>query len=240
MILKGTDSMKIESKIIPFEIIPDQINLWTDLGVGHLEHEEHYSKWLKQQIQDILPIVQQFNKSGFLREISEKNNLDYKFLRKLALGISKFRNIYDALLFSNGYQGQLGLDLAITKIKFFRMEKGRKPVAIDKGMAGVLKAIDRGEWKSFGINSWNNLLEKAFNEVNIGIYKGKKGLEFAIQQLKAFKKEYNRKPVSRDKGMGGIRKAVTRGEWKEFGINTWNEILIHVFGKVNQKSTKRK
>ena len=37
----------------------------------------------------------------------------------------------------------------------------------------------------------------------------------------------------RDKGIGGIKGAVYRGEWRHLGISNWNDLLLHVFGELN-------
>ncbi|KKL85435.1 hypothetical protein LCGC14_1954770 [marine sediment metagenome] len=59
-------------------------------------------------------------------------------------------------------------------------------------------------------------------------YKGREGLEKAIQELKDFEKKYEKKPTSVSKGISGIYKVIQVGEWKEFGIITWDDLLYHI------------
>jgi len=134
----------------------------------------------------------------------------------------------------NKYKGRQGLDRAIQVLNKFKKENGKKPPQHSKGMSGILTAIRRGEWKEFGINSWNNLLMHVFGEINYepDKYIGRKGLNRAIQELKEFKTKFGKKPTSTNKGINGILSAIRRGEWKEFGINSWNDLLMHTFGEV--------
>jgi hypothetical protein len=65
------------------------------------------------------------------------------------------------------------------------------------------------------------------------------GLEYAIAVLRIFEKENGRKPVQRDKGFGGMQKALRKKYyWKEFNITTWNGLLTAAFGEVNIESGK--
>ncbi|MFW9990335.1 MAG: hypothetical protein ACFFC3_16965 [Candidatus Odinarchaeota archaeon] len=49
------------------------------------------------------------------------------------------------------------------------------------------------------------------------------------------RKKNGRRPNNKDKGIGGIRHAILRGEWRYKGINTWKDMIIHVFGKINSR-----
>lgn len=40
--------------------------------------------------------------------------------------------------------------------------------------------------------------------------------------------------------MSGIKGAVYSGEWQYFKINNWNDLLLHVFGEVNDLKCKYK
>ena len=55
----------------------------------------------------------------------------------------------------------------------------------------------------------------------------------AIIQLKQFKTKKMRLSCLQDfKYLGNV---VFNGKWIEFRIKSWNELLIHCFGEVNQK-----
>lgn len=41
----------------------------------------------------------------------------------------------------------------------------------------------------FRIRSWNDLMKKTFNTVNVGNYEGQNGLEKVIKELQDFEKE---------------------------------------------------
>lgn len=307
MMRKEFDWMKIKEKILIFEIKQDQINLWTDLGIYHLQHEEHYSEWLKKQVLQLISITKQFCDDGFSRKVSEKYSLKYSFLRKLAFGISKFQNIHDALTFANGWHGLIGLELAKTQLKLFKKINKKKPFKDD--FNGILSAIYRGEWQEYGISKWNDLLNLTFGEINKDYYNysdknslieiqkklrlfkdkkgklpkgtdremkpiseairrgsfadqgiitwndilkitfgeinkernkyvGRKGLESAKKVIREFYKKNKKKPTMRSRGMRGIYGAVKRGEWKKFGLKTWNDLLKHVFNCVNKIRNK--
>ena len=55
-----------------------------------------------------------------------------------------------------GYQGQYGLENAKSELITFKMKKGRLPKANEFG--SIKKAILRGQFVQFNINSWNDLL----------------------------------------------------------------------------------
>jgi len=40
--------------------------------------------------------------------------------------------------------------------------------------------------------------------------------------------------------MSGITSVIQRGEWIPFNIKTWNDLLMHIFGKVNSAKSKYK
>ena len=140
----------------------------------------------------------------------------------------------------NKYKGRQGLERAINELKEFKKEYGNKPTSRSNGMTSIYNTIEQGEWKKFGIKSWNDLLNLVFGEIYYekNKYKGRQGLDRAIQVLKNYKNENGRKPSRKNKGMGGISTAIRRGEWKDFNINSWNDLLILVFGEINYEPNK--
>jgi len=111
-------------------------------------------------------------------------------------------------------------------------EKNKKiPRVRDKGMSGIKGAVYRGEWNSYGINNWTDLLSYALGETNMykSIYHGKEGLERVAEKLRQFKVNNNKLPRTTDKEMNGIRKALYHGEWTEFNIKSWRELLDYIF-----------
>ena len=61
----------------------------------------------------------------------------------------------------------------------------------EKGLSGIKGAVYRGEWKTYGIINWNDLLLYTFGEIELSKnkYEGKKGLENVVIILKEFKKK---------------------------------------------------
>lgn len=55
--------------------------------------------------------------------------------------------------------------------------------------------------------------------------------------MKEFEIKNGKRPNNTDKGIGGIRHAILRGEWRSKGINTWKDMIIHIFGEVKNYST---
>jgi len=140
----------------------------------------------------------------------------------------------------NKYVGVEGLNRAINELWELRIELNRIPVLQDDGMAGIVDTICRGEWSTFGIETWNDLLRTIFGEINhdINKYIGKAGLELARKKLEKFKRENKRFPKAKDKGMMGISSACYNGRWVEFGIKSWNDLLNSTFGEVNHNFNK--
>jgi len=152
----------------------------------------------------------------------------------LKLGIRKWNDLIryifgEIKLTRNKYIGENGMKIALKELEVFKRKYERKPKYKDKEMSGITSAIHRGEWLTFGIKTWNDILQKVFGEVNSIKYKGKRGLETTIEILKEFNKTQNRIPRTNDKGMSGIYRAVNRGEWIDFGIKDWSELINIIF-----------
>jgi hypothetical protein len=141
---------------------------------------------------------------------------------------------------NNKYKGDEGFELALSVLKEFKKSNGRRPSNKDKGIGGIRAAILRGEWRYKGINSWKDMILNVFGEVKSRWkkYTGKEGLKNAVMELKAFREKNNKVPKVSEKGLSGIKGAVYRGEWKQFGINNWNDLLLKALGETN--STKNK
>ncbi len=128
------------------------------------------------------------------------------------------------------YIGKFGLELAQAELRAFKTKYGRLPKYEDKDLGGIIGAINRREWFSFGIETWNDLLRRTFGEVNSGlrIYAGKQGMKRAIAELKDYKIKHKRLPANKTKRWVLIRGAVNCGEWISFGVGTWDDLLIAV------------
>ena len=60
------------------------------------------------------------------------------------------------------YEGQEGLDKVITEIREFEKKYSRMPKTKDKNMPRIQRVVLKGVWNDFGIRTWKNLLNKAF------------------------------------------------------------------------------
>lgn len=63
-------------------------------------------------------------------------------------------------------------------------------------------------------------------------YNGKLGLELAKTEVRVFQLRYKRPPKTKDR-TGGIRDAIVNGKWKEYGVSTWNHLLMEAIGEIN-------
>lgn len=150
-------------------------------------------------------------------------------------------SIFNAIYFEiDKYKGKTGLERAIKEMKTYHNKNNKKPTSNTIGFSGIYKFIQKGEWKKFGITSWNDLLKRVFGEIYVekNKYIGEEGLERAVYEFKEFERKNNKIPILKDSGMSGIENAILRGEWTEYGITSWNELLKFVFGKINKEKNK--
>lgn len=176
--------------------------------------------------------------SSVIWAVEHGNWIDFgiKTWGDLLLHVFKQRN---DLVQIKEYMGEKGLDKAKYDLLAFRQKYNRLPKTRDKDITRILITIRRGEWIPFKIKTLNDLLKITFGSVekNYGVFKGLTGLELAENRLIEFHRIHNRAPMFKDKnkGLSGVFKAVLRGEWASIGINTWNDLQRHVFGKVHSE-----
>jgi hypothetical protein len=98
-------------------------------------------------------------------------------------------------------------------------------------MMSISGAIKRKYWEKWGIKSWNNLLILEFGKTNrkYSIWVGKEGLQRAINKILDYYEETGKKPTRRSPGFGGVVKAIQRGYWTEYAINSWVFLLDRIF-----------
>lgn len=141
---------------------------------------------------------------------------------------------------NNKYKDNEGFKLAVKVLKEFEKINGRRPNNKDKGISGIKSAINRGEWRSKGINTWKDMILHVFRNVKSRWekYTGEEGLEFAVNKLRLYKDKNQRVPTVREKGLSGIKGAVYRGEWKLYGITNWNDLVLYAFGELKISKNK--
>ena len=132
-----------------------------------------------------------------------------------------------------------GLERAIDYLRSFYNKKGRLPKSTDKEMRAIKSGIARKRWVQFGIKTWNDLMIKTFNKINVEreIYsKSKEGLNKATSKLQEFFKTQKKYPKSTDESMGTIVGAIHRKKWIRFGVKRWRDLFILTFGTDIQRN----
>lgn len=199
--------------------------------------EECYSKWILDQIIILKEIALEFIDKGFSYSKIKKNPFNNIFLRKFAFGLAEYNDLSKALFYANGWKDKIGLEIAKAQLKIFQLENGKMPVQREMELISNKIIHKKKYWTKFGINSWNDLLIETFGETNqyYKKYEGENKLEEAKNKLLSFKERNNRIPTARDQGMSVFTNVISRGIWKKFGINTWNDLVSSVFKVENKK-----
>lgn len=233
--------INIEERIQDFDDYIQSIEIWTDPFIWKIKNEDCYSKWLLKEFSHLESLVKEFVKEGYFKQRSY--SIDHKILRNLAYYISKGENFIDALSKANGHKGKIGLELAIAKAKVFYKTYNNLPRSNSEGMERYMNVIVRGQWKSYGISSWNEFIVSIFGEDTIKHCKEseiKQKLDKAVSILANIYKNHKRLPkiTTDNEKVGWIHNSCRAREWKGFGINSWNDLLIYVFGEINVNHNK--
>jgi len=153
-----------------------------------------------------------------------------------ALGIKRFardliirKSMEDILRNQITYKGKLGLERAASELRIIKKRFKKIPAA--RKMGNVASRIAEGNWETFGITKWNDLLFYVFKSINVefGKYNGIEGLDRAITKLKEYYMKNGKKPDYKDKKIKSIFNAAYSGIWKHLGINTWKKLLLRSF-----------
>jgi TniQ len=160
-----------------------------------------------------------FKKSGITDWIS--------FLQK-ALGK---RLTYRAI--NKNFKSKEGFERACVYITNFRVKNNRIPSANEPGLRMIIKAVRRGTWAEFGIKTWHDLLFHVFRSEyrSYHNWEGIEGLTNARELMKSYYKRTGNLPMSKFDGHHGIQGILRRRLWKCFGIESWVDLLIDVFGE---------
>jgi hypothetical protein len=220
-----------EENICEFESSEKQsIGIWSDPRSWKIQNEEYYSKWFLEELQKIKLMVINFIKEGYLR--GDYPPYGYSFLRRMAFYIAEGNNILDAIFRVNGLKGKIGLEYASAQIKIIYKKTGRIPRTRDEGMRSISAAVQDDYWKEYGIVPWNDFIKYCLGEDYYNLEK-KREFDLAVATLKELNEKIQQLPISTSEETRWIDHKAKNGAWKEFGINSWNELLIHIFGKVN-------
>ncbi len=120
-------------------------------------------------------------------------------------------------------------DLVLNYYKLYN----RLPTRQENGFKFIFKAAKRKTWIEFGIESWADLVYAIFNKALIsGCWKGIKGLYRAQQAVNQYYTQTGDIPSGRSKINPNLAKAFKEGYWKEWGIFTWKDLCVSVFGDI--------
>lgn len=145
-------------------------------------------------------------------------------------GVSQFGDLIDScgLEMDRKQRGYWLSDEGFNKAKeetnnFFK-EFGRAPRTNEIG-TGIRSAIQKGYYEKYGVKTCNEFIESCGYEPvrTQNIWTGEEGLKKAKKYVDDFYAENNRPPTMTE--AGSIRPAISRGYYKEFGINSFDEFL---------------
>ncbi|XEO79293.1 hypothetical protein WKT22_04337 [Candidatus Lokiarchaeum ossiferum] len=127
-----------------------------------------------------------------------------------------------------------GLSYAISKVQEYYKVQGKLPSKHLPLFSSINYKITQKYWISENIQNWEDLTFIASNFVGSPKrkkWRGKQGLDRAIHELKNYYKEIQKLPVAAK--FSSIEAAISKNYWKDYGICSWNDLLHHIFGKVN-------
>ena len=194
--------------------------------LGYWKNKEGLEKAKKE----VLETKKKLGKTPTLKEVSGGINKAIQSGYWDEFGITSWLDLLAVLGLESSasdrikWKGEDGLIQA--KKKYIEISKQIKKRPTIKHVSGINKAIKRGVWESFGINDWEDfVIFCGFKpEAKKGTWVGKQGLENAINKLEFFYEENSRIPTQQDVPAGIIDHAM-KGSWKEFGIESWNDLL---------------
>jgi len=81
-----------------------------------------------------------------------------------------------------------------------------------------------------------------FDDVNVakGLYDGIDGFERAKNKMLEYQKGYNELPIISHPEMVAISNAISRGNFKQFNINRWNDMMRSVLMLIQEDIMEKK
>ncbi|MFX1384740.1 MAG: hypothetical protein ACFFBP_20125 [Promethearchaeota archaeon] len=227
------------------------ISTWNDLlmnvfGDINLKHNLYEGKdGFKKAIEELQVFYEKNGKKPTSKDFTSISRVIYRGIWN-NFGIKKWNDLLKYvfgevnLLIQNKYAKKDGLNKIKQELKKFREHNDRLPKSNDEEISLIVGAVQRGLFKDQGIITWNDLLQNTFGMINREqkIYKGKKGFDKAIKELRNYYKIHNKVPAISDFDV--IYRNIRCGSWKKFCINTWSELVIYCFGKKSIKFNKYK
>ncbi|MHA1315231.1 MAG: hypothetical protein ACTSRB_15115 [Candidatus Helarchaeota archaeon] len=178
-----------------------------------------------------------------LKDVAEKFELPIFKIKRVAKDLLFGTKMEEILEDQIKDEGKLGLELAASELRIFKMKNGRIPKASE--MRRIIGRIVIGYWEKYGINSWNELLLHVFKKINreANKYVGVNGLRRAIEEIKDIYKENEREPRKNDMALRSIAVLLSRGQFARIKVKSWKDLLILAFGEdqvIQWKNKKKK
>lgn len=127
------------------------------------------------------------------------------------------------------WEGIMGIHRAKRRIRAYHGKHGKPPSARAKAFKTIYNHVSQGKWAKWGIPDWQTLIEECgFKRPPRSIvrYVGLEGLRYAQREILAYYETNG--GVPRADQFGGIRNALKRGEWIEYGVTNWTEFLASI------------
>ncbi|MFX1451899.1 MAG: hypothetical protein ACFFCM_13720, partial [Promethearchaeota archaeon] len=201
----------------------------------NLKFQDLYSKRILTEYNRLIDAITSYLLGESISIVSKKYKISLDSLRTYSKHLLNGKDMSFILKMNIGYQGQLGLDIAIAEMRIFKKKNKRLPK--QREMNAILKCIYKKHyWINLGVKTWNDIMRKVFSEVNSDNTRleGKLGLEKAKKKIILYKKKYGKNPVANVKEMNQFVNAISRKFWIDFGINTWNDLLIYAIDDINK------
>ncbi|MCE7748952.1 MAG: hypothetical protein GPJ51_11180 [Candidatus Heimdallarchaeota archaeon] len=207
------------------------INDWPDfVRYCGFEPETKRGTWkgkegLERARKEIIKFKDKHGRTPKLTEVSGGIHGALKHRYWKELGIIGWFNLLDYLQieYSRGeprkWKGKEGLEEA--KQNYIEISKQIGKRATSHHVSGIDKAIKRGVWQEFGITEWQEFVRYCGFKPKTKMYTwtGKEGLDKAKKKYIKIAKEIGKRPTAHH--ISTILKPISKGVWKEFGINDW-------------------
>jgi hypothetical protein len=133
------------------------------------------------------------------------------------------------------WKGGSGFNRAISWIKDYVNEHGILPSGKNSDHYDSIRRVVNSKcWIKYGINTIDDLTLKACGMIaeKKRDWSGISGLEKAKNELKKYYRDHQKLPIVAK--FQNILWAISYGYWKEQNIQSWNDLLMGTFGKINQ------
>lgn len=220
---------------VEFEDYYDEINFSDDNKIWNITSSKLFSDWMIQEALILKRSIIQYLDEGKNSQVLDNQNYSKKFIENLIFQVLELENFREAIFQTNGWKGRLGLELAKARLKEISEIENKIPLSKHRLVRGIEEAINKGYWIDFGIKSWDDLRKEIFGssifEARNNI--GEEGFINAKQLFIEFEHKNKRLPNRDEEGFSWVIWKIRSGAWKEFGVSTWNDFLMRVFGRVN-------